>query len=73
MNHEIAYHFNLKGHNVMSHFTTGILRKNIMDDETRLRIEKDFINIFETIHPPTINRLKPSLYDMKNVLYSSNL
>ena len=72
-NHEIAYHFNLKGHNIISHFTTGILRKNILDDEMRLRIEKDFINIFEAIHPPTINRLKPSLFDMNNVLFSNNL
>ena len=70
---EVAYHFNLAGHNVYKDLRIGILRKDIQNDEDRIRIEKDFINLFEVIHPPVINRLIPALYNMKNVLFTKDL
>ena len=66
---EISEHFNLKDHNVYSHFDFCIFDKELNDKETRLSVETDLMNIIKLFRP-IINKKVPSFKFLNKLCFS---
>jgi hypothetical protein len=66
---EVSEHFNLKGHNIYSHFKFCIFDKGLNDKETRLSVETDLMNIVK-LFKPIINKKVPSFKFLNKLCFS---
>ena len=67
----VAKHFNEKDHNIDEHFKFCIFDSNVINDECRLSIETDLINIFKSFNLKILNdkNKQPSIYTIKYLTF----
>ena len=66
---EVSEHFNLKDHNIYSHFNFCIFDKGLDDKVTRLSVETDLMNIIK-LFKPIINKKVPSFKFLSKLCFS---
>ena len=59
----VGNHFNLRGHNLRTHFTFFIFKDNIDLLEDRLYIDTILLNLFKSLNVKLINDYIPNLKD----------
>jgi len=67
----VAKHFNNNDHNFDEHFRFCIFDSNVINEECRLSIETDLINIFKTFKLDILNdeKKQPSIYSIKYLTF----
>jgi hypothetical protein len=67
----LAKHFNDNDHKFGEHFRFFVFDSNVIDEECRLSIETDLINIFKTFKLNILNdeKKQPSIYSIKYLTF----
>jgi hypothetical protein len=67
----VAKHFNENDHDIEEHFRFCIFDSNVINDECRLSIETDLINIFKSFKLKILNdkNKQPSIYTLKYLTF----
>ena len=62
---EVAVHFSLSGHHLDKHFKFCIFENNLINNNIRLSIETDVINLFLNSNNEILNKKKPGLFNIE--------
>lgn len=69
-NTEVAFHFNLKPHNIFNHLKLYVFQKDIIDTSLRKSIETDLINICLNLKYRILNEKQPLLYHINFLTFA---